>query len=131
MPKGILRAPDLRKQLKGSDEARDYVNGILENIEDSVHEAVDRNETFAQTEVPVYFPIPYMDATAAQRMIYYYTLKSLEDAEYEPRLILDNPKSAHPRAFIVVTWINSKDIAEKKYMDDYLKSRTVRRSKKI
>ena len=128
MPKGIIKAEALRKQMRGDEEAEEFVNEILENIEDHIHQAMDRNENIAQVEISVYFPIPFTKPDQAQRIVYFHTLKALEQAGYTPRLILEDVDTPKPRAFIIVTWVSSKDTAEKKYMDDYLKAHTVKRT---
>ncbi len=128
MPKGIIRAEALRKQMRGDEDAEEYVNELLGNIEDEIHRARDRFENVAQVEIPVYFHIPYVDHISAQRIVYFHTCKALEEAGYSPRLILEDANSPKPRTFIVVTWTSNRDIAEKKYMDDYLQSHTVKRT---
>jgi len=128
MPKGIIRAEALRKQMRGDEDAEEYVNEILGNIEDEIHRARDRFENIAQVEVPVYFHIPYVDHVNAQRIVYFHTCKALEEAGYNPRIVLENANSPKPRSFFIVTWTSNRDIAEKKYMDDYLLSHTVKRT---
>ena len=125
MPKGIIRADILRKQMRGDEEAEEFVNDILENIEDNIHQAMDRNETIAYTEIPVYFPIPFTKLEDAQRTVYFHTIRALEHAGYTPKLMLDNIHTNKPKATMIVTWVNKTDIAEKKHMDDYLRAHIV------
>lgn len=125
MPKGIIKADVLRRQMRGDEEAEDFVNGILELIEDNIHQAMDRNENVAYTEVSVYFPIPHTKPEDAQRTVYYHTIKALESAGYKARIIFDNADMLKPKTTIIVTWANSREIAEKKYMDEYIKAHTV------
>jgi hypothetical protein len=61
-----------------------------------------------------------------QRSVYYWVVKSLEDADYKVSMEFRGTKSEDQRVFLLIKWFKKQDETLKKYMDSYIKKHTRR-----
>jgi hypothetical protein len=118
------RASEVRRKAKGAGYIEEYIRDILVTIKDDILAAVERRETQAVTELPTDFDIPTMNATEAQRTIYYYLAKKLEELEYIPTYFQTGKTRETQKWWMRTRWFTENDDAARQYMDQYIKSRT-------
>lgn len=120
----LPKASEIRKKAKGFEYIKDYIRDIISTITDDIYAAVERRETEAITELPTDFDIPTMNPVDAQRHIYYYVAKMLEDNEYIPTYFKTGKTRETQKWWMRTRWFTENDDAARNYMDQYIKSRT-------
>lgn len=118
------RASEVRRKAKGAGYIEEYIRDILVTIKDDILAAVERRDSQAVTELPTDFDIPTMDPSEAQRTIYYYLAKKLEELEYIPTYFQTGKTRETQKWWMRVRWFTENDDAARVYMDQYIKSRT-------
>ena len=101
-----------------------YIRDILNLIRDDIQSAIDRRATEAWTELPTDFNIPTMTPTDAQRIIYYYVARTLEDKSYTIAFRRKGANTHNQKWYIRTRWFTEDDIKARKAMDKYISSRT-------
>jgi len=97
------------------------VNDILLGIEDEVERAVSARFSSCRCEIQSCFEQqPGVKKARLERMIYYYVLRSLEDAEYSATITFGG-SPAKPRTYLRVTWKTPAEVQEDEYMDLYIR----------
>lgn len=118
------KASDLRRKSKGAGYIEDYIRDILNSIRDDVLQAVERRSVESLTELPTDFDIPTMEPAEAQRMIYYFVAKKLEEYGYIPTFKYTGVSTQCQRWWITTRWMTDQDTYARKHMDKYINSRT-------
>lgn len=118
------RASEIRRKAKGAGYIEEYIKDILVTIKDDIMAAVERRDSQAVTELPTDFDIPTMDPSEAQRTIYYYVAKKLEELEYIPTYFQTGKTRETQKWWMRTRWFTENDEAARTYMDQYIKSRT-------
>jgi hypothetical protein len=124
MTTNFPRAADIRRKAKGSGYIEDEIRTILALIKDDIYAASERRATEAVTELPTDFNIPTMHPAEAQRMIYYYVAKKLEQLGYVPTYSWSGRNTENQKWWIRTRWLTQNDDDARIYMDQYIKSRT-------
>ena len=120
----IVSAKQIRRKAKGDGFIQDYIKDILIVWQDDVERASDQRKQCAITKLQTDFDIPTMEPYDAQRAVYYYLCKKIEDKGFIPSLIFQGHRVEHQKVFLETRWKTVDDEKAQKYMDDYLKSRT-------
>lgn len=120
----IISAKKIRRKAKGDGFIQDYIKDILLSWQDDVERASDQRQTRSVTKLPTDFDIPTMEPYDAQRAVYYYLCKKIEDKGFIPSLIFQGHRVETQKVFLETRWKTVDDEKAQKYMDDYLKSRT-------
>lgn len=118
------RASEIRRKAKGAGYIEEYIRDILVSIKDDIVAAVEQRENQSVTELPTDFDIPTMDPSEAQRTIYYYVAKKLEELEYIPTYFRTGKTRETQKWWMRTRWFTENDEAARVYMDQYIKSRT-------
>ncbi len=120
----IISAKQVRRKAKGDGFIQDYIKDILLTWQEDVERASDQRRQNAMTKLPTDFDIPTMEPYDAQRAVYYYLCKKIEDKGFIPSLIFQGHRVENQQVFLETRWKTVDDEKAQKYMDDYLKSRT-------
>ena len=120
----IISAKQVRRKAKGDGFIQDYIKDILLTWQEDVERASDQRHQQAITKLPTDFDIPTMEPYDAQRAVYYYLCKKIEDKGFIPNLIFQGHRVENQQVFLETRWKTVDDEKAQKYMDDYLKSRT-------
>jgi len=120
----IISARQIRRKAKGDGFIQDYIKDILLAWQEDVTSASDQRRSCARTKLPTDFDIPTMQPYDAQRTVYYYLCKKIEDKGFIPSLIFQGNRVEHQKVWLETRWKTIDDEKAQKYMDDYLRSRT-------
>jgi hypothetical protein len=120
----LISAKQIRRKAKGDGFIKDYIKDILLAWQDDVERASDHKKQVAITQLPTDFDIPTMEPYDAQRAVYYYLCKKIEDKGFIPSLIFQGHRVEDQKVWLETRWKTVDDEKAQKYMDDYLKSRT-------
>lgn len=118
------KASDIRRKAKGEGFIEDFIKDILDLIKDDILAAAERRSSEAVTELPTDFNIPTMNPADAQRMIYYFVAKKLEELGYIPTYFYSGRNTENQKWWMRTRWFTENDEQARKYMDTYIKSRT-------
>jgi hypothetical protein len=91
-------------------------------IEDDMKQAIENEKSSIRTEISVYYDVPGMSVTKAQKYIYYHLLCALRRGKYTPKLELTKQNTA----FIHVTWVTKKDTDNEAHMDRVIAAHLLR-----
>jgi hypothetical protein len=120
----IISAKQVRRKAKGDGFIQDYIKDILLAWQDDVTNTSDQRLSCARTKLPTDFDIPTMEPYDAQRAVYYYLCKKIEDKGFIPSLVFQGHRVEEQQVWLETRWKTIDDEKAQKHMDDYLKSRT-------
>lgn len=121
----LTHALKVKRTAQCDDTIKDYVNGLLSKVENEIQSALYQKSSYVVIEVETIFDTATLDNKSAQRLVYFYTLKTLEDAGYEANIKFIGEKAESQKVFLRVKWMTSEDERLQKYMDRYIASRTL------
>lgn len=117
-------AADVRRKAKGQGYIEDFIRDIMALIKDDILSASERCANEAVTELPTDFNIPTMKPEQAQRHIYYFVAKQLEQRGFIPTFSQSGKNTENQKWWIRTRWFTENDEQARIYMDQYIKSRT-------
>ncbi len=127
--KNITPAKNARRIAYGDGQIEEFVNEILACANDAIHNAIDQGQTSVQFGIRTTFDIPRMKNADAQRSIYYWVMKTLEENDYKVNITFVGSTVEEQNVFLNVRWFKKQDVLLQQFMDDYIKKHVQREKK--
>jgi len=105
---------------------KDYIEDILDNIDNERNDAFELRKRKCRVELPVAFDVPGLSLAKAQQHVYYHVIQALEKASYIVDLEFIELRNNKQKVFINVSWTSPEVAKQEKEMDTFLKKRTKR-----
>ena len=132
MAKNLIPAVKFKKKARCNTEIYDYVNDILKTVHTELEDALsNRGIGKVILELPTNFETATLTNAEAQRLVYFYTLKTLEDAKYIPTMIFSGARAENQKVSLQVEWMTAEDKQLQNYMDHYIAAKTINNSKPV
>ena len=116
----ITNANVVMNRISTRKDIEDYVNDILNTIEDEIFKAAEIHQlTSIKIELPTVFTVAGISNKDAQLQIYYSLIESLEESGYETKIEFKN------RVYIHLSWKKKEDNKSKEFMDKFIKKHAI------
>lgn len=128
--KQVIPAKNIKSISHGDGLIEEYVNEILDAANDKLEYAIENGLDTVILEMRTLFDIPRMKNADVQPRVYFWVLKSLEEAGYKVKIVFQGTKAESQKVFLIIKWFGKQDDKLKSYMDKYIKKHTVKAEKK-